>query len=209
MLYIPASFRDTDRDRLHRFMHEHPFATVVSGCAGLRISHVPLLLDTGRGGSGTLTGHLARANPQWQDFASGQPVVCVFHGPHAYVSSAWYAQQPAVPTWNYAVVHATGVARLIEEPEQVLAQMQATLERFDPAIQDPDARGHPPHDYVQSLLPHIVGFEIDIETLEGAFKLGQNRSLADQDGIAEGLRERDGPDSPLLHLMQAGRSFGK
>lgn len=202
MLYTPPTFRETDLQTLHAFMSRHSFATVVSAGNGLGISHLPLIVVPDQGPRGTLIGHFARANAHWRDFEAGHPVTCVFHGPHAYVSTAWYQAQPAVPTWNYAVVHATGRPSLIVDPDRMVALMRRTLAEFDSDLLDPGTHGHPPSEYIDSLIAHIVGFEIEIDTLEGKFKLGQNRSEADQAGIIAGLRARDGESSELLALMR-------
>ena len=202
MLYIPPTFRETDLPRLHAFMRENSFAMVASYSDGLNVSHLPLMVLPESGPHGTLLGHFARANDQWRDFESGDPVTCVFHGPHAYISTSWYENQPSVPTWNYAVVHATGRPRLITDPGKMTDLMQRTMAEFEPSLLDPTTHGHPPQDYVDSLIMHIVGFEIEIDSIEGKFKLGQNRSVADQAGIAAGLEARDGADSDLLSLMR-------
>lgn len=202
MLYIPPTFRETDLQTLHAFMSRHAFATVVSAGNGLGITHLPLIIVPDQGPCGTLLGHFAHANAHWRDFEAGNPVTCVFHGPHAYISTAWYHTQPAVPTWNYAVVHATGRPRLIVDPDRMAALMQRTLAEFDPNLLDSSEYGHPPAEYIDSLIEHVVGFEILIDTLEGKFKLGQNRSDADQAGIIAGLQARDGESSELLALMR-------
>lgn len=201
MLYIPSAFREADLPRLHAFMREHAFAIIASHTEGLHVSHLPLLIDASAGRYGTLLGHFARANPHWQDFERDHRVTCIFRGPHAYISSAWYEKQPSVPTWNYAVVHATGRPRLISDPMQLSALMHRTVMAYDPGLIDPAAPGDLPTDFVDALVTHIVGFEIEIDTIEGKFKLGQNRPAPDQRGIAAGLEARDGPESALLRLM--------
>ena len=202
MLYIPPNFRETDLPTLHAFMREHPFAIVASHGDSLHVSHLPLMVLPERGPNGTLLGHFARANSHWHDFESGKPVICVFRGPHAFISTSWYQNQPSVPTWNYAVVHATGRPKLITDPGRMAELMQRTMAEFDPSLLDPATHGHPPQEYIDALTAHIVGFEIKIDTIEGKFKLGQNRSAADQAGIAAGLEARDGADSDLLSLTR-------
>src|SRR5437868_7041638 len=106
-MYIPAHFREDDPERLHSLIQEYSFGMLVTCEVGRPFaSHLPFLLDTGRGPQGTLRAHLARANPQWQSFASGQEALVIFQGPHAYLSPSWYETHPSVPTWNYAAVHA-------------------------------------------------------------------------------------------------------
>ena len=183
-------------------MRRHAFATLISYDGALHISHLPLVLLADRGNKGTLLGHMARANNQWRDFDGQRPVTCIFHGPHAYVSPSWYRDQPAVPTWNYAVVHATGRPRAIETPEALDSLVCRTIAEFEPALLDPSAASHPPAAYRASLLQQIVGFEIAIEELNGKFKLGQNRSPQDRQGITNALAERgEEQATALLDLM--------
>ena len=114
-LYMPPHFHVEDRAALVAFMEANGFATLVShGAGGLSVSHVPLLVEAD-GQELRLLGHVARNNEHWRALEGADEVLAIFHGPHAYVSPTWYAQHPSVPTWNYAVVHAHGKARLMDE----------------------------------------------------------------------------------------------
>jgi transcriptional regulator len=202
-MYLPKSFQESDLQTLHAFMRRYPFATVISHDEGAQVSHIPLLVRPQPEGRGTLLGHVARANRHWRAFDGERTTICVFHGPHAYVSPSWYQALPAVPTWNYAVVHATGRPRIVEDPRWMAQLMEQTLQEFEPALLDPEVRGHPPQELRAQLLQQIVGFEMPIDEIEGKFKLGQNRSAADQASIAEHLRTQPGDDGPaLVELMR-------
>src|SRR5262245_5862540 len=125
-MYAPRSFSEDDREVLLDFIEEHGFATLVSWAPPEpTVSHVPLLVDRSSKGSERLIGHLARANRHWQSFDGEATALAIFHGPHAYVSPAWYTAHPSVPTWNYAVVHVHGPARAVDE-----AATRDTLERL-------------------------------------------------------------------------------
>ena len=198
-LYMPPHFRVDDPDRLYGLVEAHPFGALIStGSAGLHVSHIPFLPERTPEGGLRLLGHLARANPQCQALESAQQLMAVFQGPHAYVSPGWYAQHPSVPTWNYAVVHAHGRARMMEEAElhELLMRLSAEYESSRPA---PWKMSDLPPDYVNSMLQHIRGFELVVERLEGKFKLSQNRS-AEITRVIAGLR-RDGEDA-LADLME-------
>src|SRR5712691_7172853 len=135
-LYIPPHFRAEDRAELFEFMERNAFATLVSsGEAGLHVSHIPFVAERGSDGSIRLLGHVARANEQWQALEGAKHVVAIFHGAHAYVSPSWYAQHPSVPTWNYAVVHAHGRARLMDEAQlhDLLMRLSTTYEAGRPS----------------------------------------------------------------------------
>ena len=173
-LYIPPLFRVEDRARLVEFMRGHAFATLVSaGKEGLHASHVPLLVDTD-GDKLRLRGHVAKANEHWQSLEEARDVVAIFHGPHAYVSPTWYASHPSVPTWNYAVVHAHGKARLTDEAElhEIVSELSS---HYEAGNAPPWKLSEQPAAYVSSMLGMIVGFEIEVERVEGKFKLSQNR----------------------------------
>jgi len=173
-LYMPPHFRVDDRAALLRFMDENAFATLVShGAGGLAVSHVPLLVDA-EGEALRLLGHVARNNEQWQALEAADEVLAIFHGPHAYVSPTWYAQHPSVPTWNYAVVHAHGKARLMDEA--ALHDLVTRLSsKYEAGNAKPWRLSDQPAAYVSGMLQNIVGFEIEVQRLEGKFKLSQNR----------------------------------
>ncbi|MEP7068409.1 MAG: FMN-binding negative transcriptional regulator [Usitatibacter sp.] len=174
-LYVPPHFRVDDRDALYAFMEKHAFATLVtSGAAGMQVSHIPFLPERGADGSIRLLGHVARGNGQWSALEKAEHLVAIFQGPHAYISPSWYANHPSVPTWNYSVVHAHGKARLMDEAElhDLLMRLSATYEAGNP---EPWRMSELPAAYVDSMLKMIVGFEIEVERLEGKFKLSQNR----------------------------------
>ncbi len=195
-MYLPAGFRVDHRPTLLAHAAAHPFATVITGgSGGIGVSHLPLLVDEDRG---VLRGHLARENPQFQDLAAGAEALAIFHGPHAYVSPSVYLEQPSVPTWNYAVVHARGRARLLDEAalgvllEDLVARFDATGWRFAP-----------PEEYRRRMVGAIAGFEIPIESIEGKWKLSQNRPAEDQRRVAEWLGRGDAEARAVAELMRA------
>ena len=198
--YVPGHFRVEDAAILERFVAENGFATLVStGPGGLWTSHVPLLI--GRGGDGRLRleGHMARANAHWESLESAAEVLAIFGGPHAYVSPSWYAHHPSVPTWNYAVVHARGRARLVE-PEALPALLGRLTRKYEAGRPAPWRMEDLPADFTPKLLAAIVGFEIPVERLEGKFTLSQNRRPADVERVIEAL-EREGQGA-LAALMR-------
>lgn len=199
-LYMPPHFRVEDADALFDFMRRHAFVTLASSSAeGLQVSHVPVVPERDADGSLRLLGHVARANPHWQSLEGASDVLAIFHGPHAYVSPGWYVNHPAVPTWNYAVVHARGPARLMDEAElhELLHELSA---RYEIGREKPWRLGEQPAPFVHGMLAQIVGFEMRVERLEGKFKLSQNRP-AEIGRVIEGL-ERDG-EGELAELMRA------
>jgi transcriptional regulator len=172
-MYTPRHNRIDDQATLAAFMQAHPFAVLVThGEAGLRATHLPVVVERDRGVL-RLLAHVAKANPQWRDFAPGVEAMVVFGEPHAYVSPRHYERAESVPTWNYAAVHAYGVPRLVEDRDAKHAQ-QAKLV----ALHDPEYRARfpaLPRDYVDKMLDAIVAFAIDVTRLDARFKLSQEK----------------------------------
>ena len=199
-MYIPASFQVDDSAKLAAFIRDHSFATLVThdGTAPFA-SHLPMLFRPELGPHGTLVAHMARANAQWQHFVAGREVLAIFHGPHGYISPLWYQTQPAVPTWNYATVHAYGVPVIIDDHERAVALLSETVLAYDSMWS-----GELPGEFRDKLMRAIVAFEIPLTSIEGKFKLGQNRSSADQQGVFDALTASGDPDNlALARLMRA------
>jgi transcriptional regulator len=187
-LYIPKSHLVEDRNLLHDFMEEHPFVEFVTSTPSIRITHVPVLLDRTSGEYGRIFGHISRQNPQRQAIDGRHPAVAVFRGPHGYISPTWFAKKDGVPTWNFAVVHASGRPRAIAD-KNALREM---LGRLIDSCEKDGGSGYDlsklPEAYVASLMEGIIGFEMPVESLEGKFKLGQSWSPADKEAVLQHLR---------------------
>ncbi|HSG69635.1 MAG TPA: FMN-binding negative transcriptional regulator, partial [Planctomycetaceae bacterium] len=170
-MYNPASFVQNDLPTLHSFIARHSFATLISQSAdGPDVSHLPLLLDCEQN---RLLGHFARANPHWQTL-DGQSVLAVFHGPHAYISPAWYEVPNTVPTWNYAVVHVRGLCQIVEDRAQTREILERTVQTFEADRPNPWSIDEVEPELLAKLISSIVAFTISIEQIEGKWKLNQN-----------------------------------
>lgn len=195
-MYIPPPFAVADRDKLFQAIEDYSFALLVSGSGeSLVASHLPLLLDREAGEQGTLVGHMARANLQWQS-AGGQPVLAVFSGPHAYISPTWYAAERTVPTWNYVAVHAHGKLELIEDEPTVVALLHRTVERYEASQPEPWKLSDQPAEFIAGLTKQIVAFRIPIERLEGKWKLNQNHPDERRNRVVAAL-EQQGNENAL------------
>ena len=179
-MYVPDHFREDRTEVLHQAMRQIGFATLVT--QGLDANHLPMLLD-----GNVLRGHVARANPVWKQ-AEG-PALAIFLGPHAYVSPNWYPSKAetgkAVPTWNYITVHARGRIAWRQEPDWLRAHVTALSDAHEAQRAQPWAVGDAPETYIQTMLRGVVGFELTIESLQGKYKLSQNRDAADRAGVRE------------------------
>lgn len=210
-MYVPAHFEETRGEVLHGLMRTHPLAAlVVPGGVELAVSHIPLLFDPAPGPHGTLRGHVARANPLWQQLGGPQPCLAIFQGPQAYVTPSWYpskhAHGKAVPTWNYAVVHAHGPARAIEDPAWLLDHLSAMTDAQESRQALPWKITDAPKDYIDRLMQAIVGIEIAITSLRGSWKVSQNRPQADRLGVAAGLQARDDEASRQMAALVMQRA---
>jgi len=209
-MYQPAHFVEQDADALLALMTSAPLATLVRGGAELAADILPLEVE--RVGAGwRITGHVARANALWRE-ADGQPVLAIFQGPQAYISPNWYPSKAqhgkAVPTWNYTMVQVHGTLRAIEDPQWLRAFVTRLTERHEGGRAMPWHVADAPDDYLAAMLKAIVGIEIEVTTLEGKFKLSQNRSAEDRTGVVLGLEsdaalQRQAQADALAQQMQA------
>jgi transcriptional regulator len=203
-MFVPPAFAETDLPKLHQFIVRNSFATIVSQFDGLPFaSHLPLLLRQAEGRYGTLVGHFARANPQWQQLA-GQTALVIFAGPHAYVSPTWYeADENVVPTWNFTAVHAYGRAEVMDGGEPLLAVLKDLVRAHERGMPRPwtfEGTGA----FAERMMGQVVGFRLEIEKIEGKFKLSQNHPAERQHKVMRAL-ERQGDENSLAvaELMRA------
>jgi transcriptional regulator len=204
-MYIKPAYAEDNLATLHQHMRDWSFAMLVSSSGGaIGITHLPFLLDPARGEKGTLITHLARANPHFAQLRDADDVRVVFSGPHAFVSPSWYVDQHTFPTWNYAAIHASGRMRLIEDTEAVREILTRTVEHYDTPLGGAWSFGGMPEETIAPRLKAIVGVEIELTLIEGKFKLNQDRSAADRDGVIAALETQSRPDTTALaRLMRA------
>lgn len=192
-MYLPKVHEELNLSVLHALIRSHPLATWVTQADGeLAANHIPFLLDPSRGEFGTLMGHVAKANPLWQSFSPTNNSLLVFQGADSYITPSWYpskhAHGKAVPTWNYAVVHAHGLPRVINDPAWLLQLVTRLTHEHEADQTLPWQVSDAPHDYIDRLLQAIVGIEIPITKLVGKWKVSQNRPDPDKLGVMAGLQ---------------------
>ena len=203
-MYVPAAFAETDVSRLYPFIEQHSFATLVSNQGEEPIaSHLPLLLQREVGQNGSLLGHFARANPQ-AETPDNQSVLAIFHGPHAYISPTWYASQNTVPTWNYQAVHVYGRYSRITDDAELKAIIAETVRFYEASQPEPWSIETPEAEFTEGLLKGIVGFRIEIERIEGKFKLSQNHPEERRQKVIDALKKQSSDDAQAIAaLMEA------
>ena len=195
-MYIPEHFAETDVATLHEFIHQAPLgALVVCGEAGLEANHVPFELGRSCGELGTLRCHVARANGVWRN--GNAECLVIFQGPSAYVSPNLYQSKKehgkVVPTYNYVAVHAHGRMTIHEDENWLRGLLGRLTRRFEERQAAPWKMGDAPQEYIERLLPRIVGIEIAATRLEGKWKMSQNQSAADRAGVVAGMSVSDSP----------------
>ncbi len=172
-MYIPPKYENKDLDEVREFLRQNAFGILVNTTDGKpSATHIPLELDKDEDGRDILQGHIAKANPQWKAFSDLQQVLCIFNGPHSYISSSWY-QEEEVPTWNYIAVHVYGKLRILDQ-EAVLESLKKLVDKYELDSEHPIS--------VDNLSPKtmrqirgVVGFSIEIEEIQAAYKLSQGR----------------------------------
>lgn len=199
-MYVKPEFRPADVGEAHDLIEREVFGTMVShGPDGLVASHLPFMLDRGRGENGVLVSHLAAANPHARLVEAGAEALVVFLGPRGYVSSSWYPERDSAPTWNYAAVHCSGRPAVQDERASArnIARLVETLERGRPErwrLRDLGSGG------MARRMPKIVCFELPIARLEAKFKMNQDERPGDTRAAA-GVLERGGQGA-LAEMMR-------
>jgi len=193
-MYLPKHFEETRPEVLHALIRAEPLGLLVTQSdAGLQANSIPFLLDADpAGGPGILRAHVARANPLWRETRGEVESLVVFQGPQAYISPGWYPSKrehgKAVPTWNYVMVQARGTLRAVDDAAWLHAFVTRLTTRHEAVQAQPWAVTDAPPDFIDTMVRAIVGIEITLTALTGKWKVSQNRSAADREGVAVGLR---------------------
>jgi len=211
-MYIPKHHEETRTEVLDRLMRSQPLASLVTvGSSGLFATHLPLVLHREDDKHAMLRGHLARANRQWKEFSRETDALAIFSGPQHYITPSWYPEKAetdkVVPTWNYAVVHAYGPLKIIEDPEWLLAHLNSLTDTHEAAYPNPWSVSDAPADFIASMARGIVGLEMRIDRLEGKWKVSQNRTERTRASVAKELEALGTEDSlAMSDLVKGHRS---
>ncbi|ANG65288.1 transcriptional regulator [Marinobacterium aestuarii] len=195
-MHNPKNFQQNDRAQLEGLIREYPFATLMTHSAsGLEANHLPVLLCE-KDGKAVLQAHIARANPLWKTLPDKSDVLVVFNGPNCYISPNHYPTKQetgkAVPTWNYVVVHVKGVMSYIQDKDWLLAMINRLTDQHEAGQQRPWSTADAPEEFIQKMLPAIVGLEIEISAITGQWKLSQNQPERNRRGVVAGLSGESG-----------------
>lgn len=179
--YRPPAYDAADPERIVR---DYPFALLVS--PDTHATPTPLIFEFDDDNR-SLIGHLAGRNLHALAMRTGDRVLAVFSGPHAYVSPRWYVEKPSVPTWNYVSAHVRGRLEIIDDHDEQLFVLRRSIDLMEAGFPDPWRMEDAPEGYVEALLPLIRAFRIHIESLTGVTKLNQTHPPGDRARIIEGL----------------------
>ena len=205
-MYIQTQFEESRPGVLHDLMRAQPLATFIVVQDGeIVVNHMPLFVSSDEGKYGVLRGHLPIANSIWQSFDGTTTAVAVFQGPSSYITPSWYPSKhqhgKAVPTWNYVVAHAQGRPKAIHDPTWLLNHLNELTNKQESTQRLPWKVSDAPKDYTDKMLGRIVGVEMPISSLQGKWKVSQNRSEADRLGIVAGLRNQGDENSLAMEAL--------
>lgn len=205
-MHVPSHYEETRTEVLHQLVRDHPFAVLVTHTTdGLEANHVPLELDATTAPLGILRGHVARNNPVWRTVSPAVEALAIFQAVDHYITPAWYPTKQVtgkvVPTWNYAVVHAYGALRVIDDPAWLHALVERLTARHEAGRPEPWRVTDAPADYVEAMVRGIIGIELPITRLVGKWKMSQNRSESDRAGVVDGLRTLGDPEAAAMADM--------
>ncbi len=191
-MYIPAYYKNENSEQIKEFLIQNSFAILISQVDGRPwATHIPLELELDEHGKDILVGHISKANTQWKGFSENQEVLCVFNGPHAYISSSWYREEE-VPTWNYIAVHVYGKLKILDDAA-VMAALHRLVDKYEVHSEHKISVGSMSAKTIKQVRG-IVGFKIEITDIQAAYKLSQTRQ-ADHSKIITELEVRQDPGS--------------
>ncbi len=190
-MFIPSKFRQGNIEELISIMQKYSFAALVTQSeTGIEATHLPMIVSS-EPDKLYLKAHIARANPIWESVANGSNVLVIFNGPNCYISPNHYPTKKeagkAVPTWNYVVVHVEGSISFIHNSEWIYDAIDTLTTTHEAELKEPWSISDAPDEYIQKILPAIVGIEIEITSMIGQWKLSQNQPVVNQRGVVEGL----------------------
>jgi transcriptional regulator len=191
---------------MHSLIVSRPLATLVTlGTSGLFASHIPMILEAEGSQFGVLKGHISRANTQWKDFVPAVEALAIFAGHQHYITPTWYPgtkeHGKEVPTWNYVVVHAYGPLKVIQDENWLLTNVEKLTNIHEAVSPVPWKVSDAPEEFIQSQLKGIVGLQLPIRRLEGKWKVSQNRTEREQDGVLDGLAKLNTPESLAMKAL--------
>ena len=194
-MYIPHHYKNENLDEVREFIRQNSFGILVNQLNGKPwATHIPLELEKNSQGKEVVVGHIAKANPQWKSFQDKATVLCIFNGPHTYISSSWYKEEE-VPTWNYIAVHVYGTLSILTE-EATMEALHRLVEKYEQQSENPVSL-HSMSPKTLRQVKGVVGFQIEITSIQAAYKLSQTRT-EDHSRILTELKQRGDATSQAI-----------
>ncbi len=207
-MYAPKQFREDRSDVLISAMRSIQLAAIVAHVeAELDVAHLPVVVREGPRGI-AIEGHVALGNPFWKMVANCARGLAIFQGPHAYVHPGWYESKKAtgkvVPTWNYLAIHVRGCLSIERDPAWLRDHLNTLTSVNESARTEPWSISDAPEDYIEAMLQAIVGVRLEIEAMEGVWKMGQHHSEANRLGVVAGLSTEDNSNAQAVATLMRG-----
>ncbi len=200
-MFIPHHYKNENIEEVKDFLKKNSFGILVNQLKGKPwATHIPLELDIDENGKPVLEGHISKANPQWKNFEENSEVLCIFNGPHSYISSSWYKEEE-VPTWNYIAVHVYGTIKILDE-EAVLASLHKLVDKYEANSKNPISIDNLSKNTMRQI-KGIVGFQIKIDKIQAAYKLSQGREHDHAKIISELEEQNNSGGKEIVKLMQS------
>ena len=200
-MYIPEIYKNENQEEIQNFLHQNGFAILVNQTNGkLWATHIPLVLETNEKGKQILVGHLSKLNPQGESFKTNDDVLAIFSGAHTYISSSWYDHEN-VPTWNYLAVHVYGKVTILNYEESVNS-LKKLVDKYEVISENP-VRVEDLSEKTMREARGIIGFTIEITSIEAVKKLSQNRDDKNYQNIIQELEKtKDGQAIAVAEEMK-------
>lgn len=186
-MYIPELYKTENQEEIQNFLHQNGFAILVNQTNGkLWATHIPLVLETNEKGKQILVGHISKLNPQGESFKTNDDVLAIFSGAHTYISSSWYDHEN-VPTWNYLAVHVYGKVTILNH-EETVNSLKKLVDKYEVISENP-VRVEGFSEKTMREARGIIGFTIEITSIEAVKKLSQNRDAKNYQNIIQELEK--------------------
>jgi transcriptional regulator len=201
-MYSIPHYKEDNIEILVEFMKQNSFATLagVDRRGSIALTHIPFLIEK-ENDRLILHGHVMKGTDHHKAFADNENVLAIFNGPHAYVSASWSENPQQASTWNYTAVHARGKLKFVDESSllSILKKMTAFYEndKHSPSLVDRMSE-----EYLHQMMKAIIGFEIEVTSLENVFKLSQKKSEKDYRNIILQLEKKDELSRQVSELMK-------
>lgn len=200
-MYVPHHYKNENIEEVKDFLKKNSFGILVNQLEGKPwATHIPLELDMDENGDPVLVSHISKTNPQWKNFGENSEVLCIFNGPHSYISSSWYKEEE-VPTWNYIAVHVYGTIKILDE-EAVLASLHKLVDKYEANSKNPISIDNLSKKTMRQI-KSIVGFQIKIDKIQAAYKLSQGREHDHANIVGELKRTNNSSSEEIAKLMES------